>query len=421
MQSKRYLIVGAGAAGMAAAGVVSELDPGGSITLLSAEPDPPYYRPMIPLLVSRQRSDEQIALAGREPFRSTSAADLRLGVRAARVDTGARQLFAEGGAAFDYDRLLIASGSRPLLLEGVEGMSAEGVTRLRTLADARQMAERARTAGQAVVLGAGLQGVKAALALRHCGLSVALVEREAEILPAIMEADAGALIRAQLQRSEIDVITGATISAVQTDGQGVCGAELDNGKRLPCRLLCISTGVAPDTAFLQQSNIHCDQGGGVITDRYTACSAPDVYAAGDVAMTHSAITGAPVLTALWTSAVEMGRCAGANMAGRPTVYPGALGILNASRVGDTPFISMGLVHTSGTEYETHVSRKPGAYRKLVFTPEGDRLLGALFIGDISRAGLYGSLIRSGSPIAGVKKQLVDHRLHYGHLLPVTTL
>ena len=416
MEGKRYLIVGTGAAGMAAAGVISELDPRGSITLLSAEPNPPYFRPMIPLIVSRERSDEQIALTGRGPFPST-AVDLRLGVRAARVDTGARQLSTADGAVLDYDRLLIASGGRPVVPEGVEGMNAEGVTTLRTLADARRMADRAREAGRAVVLGAGLQGVKAALALRHCGRSVILVEREAEILPTIMEADAAAVIRAELQRSEIDLITGATISAVQADGRGVCRVQLDNGKRFPCRLLCLSTGVVPDTAFLQQSGIRVEEDGGVITDRYTACNAPYVYAAGDVAVTHSSVTGAAVVTALWTSAVEMGRCAGANMAGRPTVYPGALGILNASRVGDTPFISMGLVHTSGTEYESHVSRQPRAYRKLVFSPGGDRLLGAVFIGDLTGAGLYGSLIRSGNPVERIKKQLVDHRLHYGHLLP----
>jgi len=105
------------------------------------------------------------------------------------------------------------------------------------------------------------------------------------------------------------------------------------------------------------------------------------------------------------------------MAGRQTAYGGTFGILNATQVAEMPFVSMGIVHTQNTAYETHSKKAPSSYRKLVFSPEGDGcLVGALFIGDISKAGLYKSLIREKWEVGGIKKHLMDNTLHYGHLL-----
>ena len=104
-----------------------------------------------------------------------------------------------------------------------------------------------------------------------------------------------------------------------------------------------------------------------------ACSAPNVYTAGDVAVTFDPITGGRIVTGLWTNAVEMGRCAGFNMAGKPVEYGGTFGILNATQVADVSFVSMGIVHTKGLDYETHVSGSSGAYRKLVNDKVHDHL------------------------------------------------
>jgi NADPH-dependent 2,4-dienoyl-CoA reductase/sulfur reductase-like enzyme len=250
--------------------------------------------------------------------------------------------------------------------------------------------------------------------LQQKGLAVTLVEKEEEILPWLMESDGGARIRRALQDAGVAIITGATVRTVQADTRGVCGVVLDTGRELTCQLLCIGIGVEPDIACLVDSGIRID--GGVVTDAYTACSVPHIYAAGDVAVTFDTITGHPVVTGLWTNAVEMGRCAGTNMAGYPTVYGGTFGILNATQVADLPFVSMGVVHTTGTDYETHIKSAPDAYRKLVFTRRGDRLVGALFVGDIVNAGLYRAIIREKVKLAGIKTQVLEHRLHYGHLL-----
>ena len=151
-------------------------------------------------------------------------------------------------------------------------------------------------------------------------------------------------------------------------------------------------------------------------DRYTRCKAADVHAAGDVAVTFDPISGDRIVTGLWTNAVEMGRCAGFNMAGRPTEYGGTFGILNATQVADEPFVSMGIVHTADTDYEVHSTGSAKAYRKIVFSPDGNRLVGALLVGDIARAGLYRLVIRERMDVTPIKSHIMNHSLHYGHFL-----
>jgi NAD(P)H-nitrite reductase large subunit len=113
----------------------------------------------------------------------------------------------------------------------------------------------------------------------------------------------------------------------------------------------------------------------------------------------------------------MGRCAGRNMAGSRTAYAGTFGILNATQIGTLPFVSMGIVHTVAGGYETHVSSSPGQYRKVVFSPDGSRLVGAIFIGNIERSGLYRYLIRENRPVGRIRDKLLSHTLHYGDLMP----
>lgn len=412
MRRKRYLIVGGSAAGMAAAQAIRTLDPDGRVCVLSEESDPPYFRPLIPYIVSREKEVAQILLQGQGPFQARGI-EVRLATRARYVDPE-RQTVVVADELFHYDRLLIATGGQPIMPKNTEGMDAEGVMSLRTLADAKQMADRARHARSAVVLGAGLWGIKAAMALLRRGLAVTLVEKEAEILPWLMESDAGGRIRRVLEDAGVAVMAGSTIKAVQADHQGACGVVLENGRELACRLVCVGIGVKPNTACLEKSGIRVDAG--IVTDTYTACSTPNVFAAGDVAMAIDPIANKPIVTGLWTNAVEMGRCAGANMAGRPTTYSGAFGILNATQVAQMPFVAMGVVHTAGTDFEVIHHKSSDTYRKLIFTPEGDHLLGVLFIGDVANAGLYRAVIHSKRRIGKIKQHLVNHTLHYGHLL-----
>ncbi len=413
MAQKQYLIVGGSAAGMAAAETIANLDPEGNVQVLSEEADAPYFRPLIPFIISRKKNDRQIFLQGQGPYGSGKA-EIRLQTRARRIDPSARVVVAGTGESFTYDRLLIATGSRPYIPEEIAGTDLEGVFALRTLADAREAEQRAQVTRHAVMLGGGLLNLKAAFALLERSIAVTLVVFSPEVLSQLMEPEDALLIRRALDQAGLRIVTGAAATRITGNGSGVTGVVLDSGEEMACEMVCIGKGVRPNTQWIAESGI--DIRTGVVADRYTRTTAPDVYTAGDVAVTFDPITGDPMVTGLWTNAVEMGRCAGANMAGRPTAYGGTFGILNATQVARMPFVAMGMVHTSGTDCEVYRRQTTNAYRKLVFSPGGDRLIGAVFVGDIGNAGLYRALIRDRMPLDGIKGQVIEHTLHYGHLL-----
>jgi NAD(P)H-nitrite reductase large subunit len=398
---------------MAAAQAIAETDPGASTTVFSAEKVRPYFRPMIPYVISGTKQLDELLLEGRGPYRA-SGIDVRLDSPVEAVDT-ARRTVRAGGESHPYDKLLLATGSRARVPRDLGGAGAEGVYTLRYYSDAQGMAGRCTTAKRAVMAGGGLLNLKAAFALRERGVHVTLVVSSPAILSQLMDPGDSALLREAILAAGVKIVAGAGVKSVLAGKGGVTGVLLDSGKELPCDLVCIGKGVEPIVDYLAGSGIALERG--IVVDRHCETSAPGVYAAGDVGVTHNPITGEPVVTGLWTNAAEMGRCAGRNMAGACTAYSGTFGILNATQIGALPFVSMGIVHTAAGGYETHVTSSPGQYRKVVFSPDGTRLVGAIFIGSIERAGLYRYVIRESRPIARFRDKVLNHTLHYGDLLP----
>ncbi len=409
---KRYVIVGASAAGMAAAEAIRTLDKRGSITVLSDEPDSPYFRPLIPFLISGKKRAADMAMSGEGPY-TGAGIDVRLNARVRRIDSRMQTVDVRGGEQVAYDKLLIATGSQSYIPPEIQGTDTEGVFALRTLSAARSAAGRVADTRHVVMLGGGILNLKVAFALLERGLQVTLVVRSPQVLSQLMEPGDAALIRSALNNAGLKIMTGAAALRVLSNGKGVSGVLLDDGREIGCEMVCIGKGVQPNVSF-DHDGIRMD--GGVVADSFTACSAPNVYTAGDVAVTFDPITGGRIVTGLWTNAVEMGRCAGFNMAGKPVEYGGTFGILNATQVADVSFVSMGIVHTKGLDYETHVSGSSGAYRKLVFSPDGSLLVGVLLVGDISRAGLYRFVIKERMPVSQIKSHIINHTLHYGHFI-----
>jgi NAD(P)H-nitrite reductase large subunit len=222
------------------------------------------------------------------------------------------------------------------------------------------------------------------------------------------------LVRKALDNAGLKIITGRSAKGILSKNNSVTGVSLDDGSELVCQMVCIGKGVRPNIEFLAGSGIETDRG--IVVDKYTACNQPQTFAAGDVAVTFEPVTGSRIMTALWTNAVEMGRCAGHNMTGRKTAYPGTFGIMNATQVAKMPFVSMGIVHTKDTDFEVHVLSTGSTYRKVVFSPDGERLAGVLFIGDITGAGMYRYMIREKMRISRIKSHILDQTLHYGHFL-----
>jgi NAD(P)H-nitrite reductase large subunit len=410
----KYIIIGGGAAGMAAARSISGLDPGEEIIMLSDEKVRPYFRPMIPYIISGKMKLEDFLLEGMGPYTDTRV-NVKVKSRVDSVAPGKKRVTA-GGKEYEYDKLLISTGSRPKIPKEIKGTGAEGVYTLRFYSDARDMAKRISKGGHAVMAGGGLLNLKAAFALREKGIEVTLVVTSPAILSQLMEPDDSYLLKKAIEDAGIRILAGNSVEEIVAGRKGVKSVKLSSGGSIACGLVCIGKGVEPVIDYLEGSGIGIDTG--VVANEYTETGTEGVYAAGDVAVTYNPVSGEPVVTGLWTNAAEMGRCAGANMAGVKTSYPGTLGILNATQIGDLPFVSMGMVHSGGTDLETHIAAFKNSYRKLVFSGDGKNLVGAVFIGDITNAGLYRYLIRENKPIGDIKSDIIKQKLHYGHFMKV---
>lgn len=409
----KYLIVGGSAAGMAAAHTIRSHDPMAPIAVLTDETDKPYFRPMIPFVISGKKKPRDMAMEGFGPYTGKDIL-VETDSRVVFVDTDSSTVSLENNRTLKYEKILFATGSQPFIPPDIKGTESKGVFALRTLSHARDMNTRADNTKHAVLLGGGLLNLKAAFALLDRGIKVTLVVYSSEVLSQLMDPEDAVLIRKALDDAGLEIMTGAAAVEIQSDNSGVKGIVLDDNTKIPCQMVCIGKGVRPNVEFLENSKIKLEKG--IVADIHTACSQPDTFAAGDVAVTRDPISGEPVMTALWTNAVEMGRCAGLNMAGLPTAYAGTFGILNATQIANMPFVSMGVVHTKELDCEIHKYEVQGSYRKMVFSPDGSRLIGMVLIGDISNAGLYRHVIQEKMPVEKFKHQIISHCLHWGHFI-----
>jgi NAD(P)H-nitrite reductase large subunit len=171
---------------------------------------------------------------------------------------------------------------------------------------------------------------------------------------------------------------------------------MDDGRELAAELVIAAVGVRARTELARRAGLAVNQG--IVVNPRLQAGDPDVYAAGDAAETADLLYSGSLVSGLWTTAVETGRLAGANMAGAAREYPGALAVLNALVVAGVPTIAIGITNPpAGGGHEIFCHRRGQDYRKLVLL-EG-RLVGALLVGEIDGAGVYSGLIRGKAKIA----------------------
>jgi len=414
----RYVIVGNGAAGNAAAEAIRRLDNAGEIVILSDEPHEAYYRPLIPYVI--YDGAEAGALFRDERHRPSNVT-YYLGKRVEAVRPAEKTVLLSGGEALNYDRLLLATGAGPAF-PPIPGLSGPGVWGLRTLDDARGISREAREAGKAVVIGGGRIGTKAALALRHLGLEVAIVEMLPRIIPAQLDEEASRIFVSLLEGEGVKILLGRTVKEVVREKgilstlrgrrDAVRGVVLDDGQRLDADIIIVATGVKPNLSLAEQCG--CEVGLGVKVDGNLKTSLPDVFAAGDIVELVDPVTGENFVSGTWTNAVAMGQCAGVNMAGGRQTFTGALNLYNAMELAGHPVISAGVIFPRDGE-EVFAARWGDNYRKLIFS--GNRLVGVLLVGEaVFGAGVYVQLLREGRDIGDLKARLKEPGFGAAHFL-----
>ena len=402
----RLVIIGAGAAGLSALRAIREIDSNSEVVVVKKESAPPYSLSSLPFSLAGEIKDERMNRFDPDYFQSMNAT-----VVAGRVDgvlTDAKKLILDGGKEAHYDRLLIASGSSPIMPR-IKGLDKEGVHTMGSLSDTWMLREAAKSAGKIVVIGAGFVGLEAAIALKKMGKDVVVVEMLDRVLPKMLDPDMSAIAQGLLEAGGIEIRLGDQVTEVFGE-QKVTGVRLSKGE-IGCDLVVVGIGVRPNIGFIKGTPIKTNIG--VVVDDMMRTTVADIYAAGDIVEALDPLTGKPRMAAIWPNAIEQGRVAGRNMAGVETHYPGLLSV-NVINIFDTPVVALGLTSSDVDGAESAAVSRGGNTRKLIV--KEDRAVGVQSIGSIRNLGYLLGLINKGQKLGDLKEKVLDERFAY----PVAT-
>ena len=306
------VVIGAGQAGSALVAKLRSLGHDGPLTLIGAETDPPYQRPPLSKAYLLGEMPRERLWLRPPSFYAEQGIALRTGVAATAIDRAARRVSLSDGTALDYDRLALTTGARPRRLPAALGGDLGGVFTVRTLADVDAMAPAMRPGARLLVVGGGYIGLEAAAVARKLGLAVTLIELAPRILARVACAETAAWFRALHLSHGVDLREATGLDRLEGDGQ-VRAAVLSDGTRLPVDLVVVGIGAATATALAEAAGLAVADG--IEVDEALRTSAPDVWAAGDVARVWSPALSARVRTEHAENALAMGRAAGQSMAG----------------------------------------------------------------------------------------------------------
>lgn len=397
----KYVIIGASAAGLAAAEAIRKADTQGTITVLTEEAYMPYSRPSISYYLKGKVKESDMAL--RKPnFYREKKIDIVKNTKATAIDTE-KKVVKAGRKSYPYDKLCLCTGSKPFVppMENVKGKTnALTFLDLKAVKDVKAIAnEKTR----AVVIGAGLIGMKAAEGLVKICKSVDVVELSPRVLPSILDVKSAKQVKKHLENNGIRFHLENTVVRAASKGKQITAVTLKNGKKLPCDLLILAVGVRPQTELAEKAGLAVDRG--IITDTETMqTSDPDIYAAGDCCVSVDMLDGSKKIIALWPNAVQQGNVAGAQMAGADITVGGTYSV-NAIDFFGLRICTCGLINAQGEQYSDKIIQHGDSYKRLVF--EGDKLVGYVLINSSVNAGLYTNLISNQISLDTLQGDIMD--------------
>ena len=414
-----YLILGNSAAGVSAAEAIRACRPQETIAIASPEPHPVYGRPLISYLLEGKTSLDRIGYKDPAFYdRMRIATLLGEGYEAVSIDAEGHRVAFSNGKSVGYGRCLIATGSIPFTppIDGLD--QAANATPFLTLDDAlkaQQLAEDARQAAsaagrksRALVIGAGLIGLKAAEALSHLVDQVLVLELAPRILPAVLDAEAARLLQDHLATHGIECRPGISAQRIVVEDGAATAAVLTDGSIESCDLIVKAVGVRPNTSFAVASG--AAQGPGRVCGPDQQTSQPDGYAAGDVVQVRDSLDGSERPQALWPNAVRQGMLAGRHMADDPEAEPfeGSIAV-NAVDFFDDSLLTAGVINPpeddEGISYDVQVDEQKGSYAK--FVVRDGALVGYILLNRPENAGIYTSLIENRTPLNGLDPAMFE--------------
>jgi NAD(P)H-nitrite reductase large subunit len=371
----QHIIIGAGPAGVVAAETLRKCDPAALVTIIGDEPEPPYSRMAIPYYLSDNIDEAGSYL--RDPSEHYSQQNIELvQQRVEKVDSQKKQVTLADGSTRDYDKLLLATGSR-LISPPIPGLDLPQVHSCWTLEDARHIIELAQSGANVVLIGAGFIGCIILEALVKRGIKLSVVETGNRMVPRMLNEKAGGLLKQWCTDKGIDVHTSCSVESVTAADKDQVQVSLSDGSKLPAALVITATGVKPNLEMLEDTDIKLDLG---------------------VLVNHSMQTIQPTAT-------DHGRIAALNMSGNTTEHHGTvnMNILDTLGLVSSSFgLWMGV--DGGEQAELY---NPDEFQYINLQFDGDCLVGASTVGKTQHIGVLRGLIESRIQLGPWKQRLQD--------------
>jgi assimilatory nitrate reductase electron transfer subunit len=378
-------------------------DPYASITVFGAEARQPYNRVLLSSVLAGTAQPHQIGLV--DPvWYEEHGVDARLGVGVTRIDRDAKVVVAGDGTVTPYDALVLATGSSAVVppMPGTRGGLPRGAMVFRTLDDCRDIVAAAGTARHAVVIGGGLLGIEAARGLAGRGLSVTVLHLAGHLMERQLDYEAGKVLARTLSRLGIRVRLEARVAALRTGaeaaGERVTGVELTSNdgtaEVLSADLVVLACGVRPEVALARAAGLAVDRGV-VVDEMLRSVTDPAIHAIGECSQYGDTVYGlvapaweqAAVLADLLTGTRPAARYTGSRMITRLKAASVDLATMGETHHG---------THDEDVEVMQFADASRGTYKKVVI--RGDRIIGAILLGETSTAGTLTQLYDRAGPL-----------------------
>ena len=381
----KYVIIGNSAAGISAVEGIRSVDAAGEIVVISDEKFPVYGRPLISYyllgMTDRTRMNYRPA-----DFYEKMGVKVLYGERAEHIDVAGKQVFLKSGKKVSYDKLLVATGSRPFdpPMEGIESVGEK--FHFMSLQDALDLEKALSKEKHALIIGAGLIGLKCLEGILDRVKKVSVVDMAGRILPSILDDAGAAIVQRELEAKGAEFYLSDSVKRFEGNT-----AHLVSGKTVAFDLLVVAVGVRPNVELVKEAGGEVARG--IITDDHLRTSLQNVYAAGDCTESDDVSSGTRKILALLPNATQQGFAAGVNMADGDAAFGSAIP-LNA--IG---FFGSHVLTAGSYTGESFTDAEGEKYRK--FFVEGGVLKGFILVNAPERAGIYTSLVRNRTPLAGL--------------------
>lgn len=314
MTAQQFVIVGGGLAAATAAEQLRQRGVHGDIRLIAAEPHEPYIRPPLSKGFLLGTDDRDSVFVHPRDWYAEHGVELSTGVRVTGI--GDHVVTLDTGETVPFDRLLLATGAQPRRLN-LPGGDADGIHYLRTLDDSEALrAEFERGERRVAFVGSGWIGLELAAAARGLGNAVTVIAPDHVPLGGPLGAELGTMFRELHEQNGVEFRLDTTVTGFAAESGRIAGVETDGGI-VRADLVVVGVGAVPDTGLAEAAGIAVDNG--ILTDEHLATSAPDVFAAGDVANPYHPVIRQRIRNEHWANAIAGGKVAAASMAGAEAV------------------------------------------------------------------------------------------------------